>query len=334
MRRRELGLAILILSLAVAGCGARVIHVIADDEGPGDDAGTDVHDGSPEASLDDVWMDPACGTIDRIPPGQVRVGTWSYEPTTKTFTLPDTCSVVEMVGNRVLSLSEFWLDTLPTTNLCYSECVKRGVCTPPEHDRADPDPHSWLDDEKAGKPVYVTHEQAATFCAWRGGYLPSLAQLARAAQGDGDIPGVAALTEDAIRCHEDEGADEEACRLVELITIPPSEPYPVGRADYDLGPFGTRDIHGSVTEWTRTYYVAGSAEFCALSDGSPDFVSFAPSDGSNSQYVVVGYAANIQHALTHPFRRFRHGLWSAAEARYDVGFRCAYGAALPDSPAH
>lgn len=321
-----------ILLLSASACGARVSYVIDNtDAGAPDDSGPG--DASKKPSLDDVWMYPACGSLDFIPAGNVRVGTWRYDSSLRQFVIPDACSraaVPVAVGNRMFSVHGYWLDNTPTTNLCYSECVKRGVCTPPTHDRADPDSRNWLDEHKAGNPIYVNHEQATQFCAWRGGHLPSLAQLARAAQGDSDVPGVPSLTAEAIRCHEDPEADPDACRRLELISVPPSEPYPVGRAAYDVGPFGTLDIYGSVGEWTRTFYTNGSDAFCALSDGSPDFVTFPQHDPEHPQYVVVSYAATIRQALSHPARGFGYGLWSAAEPRFDLGFRCAYD--NPDTP--
>lgn len=318
-----------LLSSALIGCGARVIQISTDDPDT-PDAGTGAQDASPDPSLDDVWMYPACGTVDFIPAGPARVGTWVYDSEASQFRLPELCSKTRLVGNRSVRVDEFWLDNTPTTNICYSECVKRGVCPPPTHDRADPDSRSWLDDHKLGNPVYVTHRQASEFCAWRGGHLPSLAQLARAAQGDSDVPGVPSLTAEAIRCHEEPEVDADACRRLELISVPPSEPYPVGRAAYDVGPFGTLDIYGSVGEWTRTFYTNGSDAFCALSDGSPDFVTFPQHDPEHPQYVVVSYAATIRQALSHPTRGFGYGLWSAAEPRFDLGFRCAYD--NPDAP--
>lgn len=315
-------------------CGARVeqhIYILENDGGA--DARDGVRDASREPEPSDAWLYLSCGPVDEIPAGAARIGTWSYQSSSRQFTLPDTCSASAIpapIGTRKLSVETFWLDNTPTTNACYSECVKRGVCTSPEHDRADPDSRSWLDDHRAGKPVYVTHEQATRFCAWRGGHLPSLAQLARAAQGNGDIPGVEALTQTAIRCHEEADADPDACRRLENITVPPSAPYSVGKAADDVGPFGTNDIHGSINEWTRTYFSSGSYEFCALPDGAPDFVSLRQPSANHFEYTTVNYARNVKQAIEHPAHRFYFTAYPAETVSHDLGFRCAYD--NPDAP--
>ena len=73
--------------------------------------------------------------------------------------------------------------------------------------------------------------------------------------------------------------------------------YRVGAVEQDEGPAFHRDLFGGIQEWTRTKG-AGAADldgrFCALRDGSPDFVSFP---NENPGYAVVGFATSIIYAV-------------------------------------
>lgn len=68
-------------------------------------------------------------------------------------------------------LDSFWIDKTQVTNAMYALCVNAGVCS----NTVSPDVNTRYNDPAfANHPVvYVTWEDAAAYCAWKGGWLPT-----------------------------------------------------------------------------------------------------------------------------------------------------------------
>jgi len=213
----------------------------------------------------------------------------------------------------------FHLDPTPTTNRDYGTCVAEGPCTAPEGDIADPDPRAWNDPERQDIPVLVSQRQAETYCQWIGGRLPSWAELARAAQADAALPGVAALTNAAIDCYGRGSGDPMVCRQLDQMNtaqVPHPKLYRVNVVELDQGPYGHRDLFG-FAQRTRSY--PGSDAFCDVPDGSQDFVT---TDRNATQHIVVQFAVGVIHAVK--AGGFLFGLLDDSSSVYPVTFRCAY----------
>ena len=153
-----------------------------------------------------------------------------------------------------------------------------------------------------------------------------MAELSRAAQGDAELPGVAALTQAVIDCANTAGGTDlpAICAQLQLMNYfqTPSPPlYHVGRFDLDQGPYGHADLFGSVWEWTQTFY-STDADFCALQDGDPDFVTFDPKH-QLEQSDVLGFASVLIEAVASGFA-FPSRILPNATNQYNVGFRCAF----------
>ena len=327
---QTLRLLFLLLAGLAGGCGGNVRHSPDASEGGGKaDAGEDSSAGGAPTN-----SEPWVGNIHGVPAGDVFVGSWIFDRSKRRFRRPVDCKAYPSPdedggANRRLVVREFWLQEAPVSNGLYATCTAAGVCTAPDHDVADPDSSSWDAPTRAELPVYVRQDQAEAYCQWAKGRLPTVAELSRAAQGDAEIPGVAALTQAAIDCAPDSGgsADRPAiCGQLQLMNYfqTPSPPlYRTNGFELDRGPYGHVDLFGSVWEWTQSLGgFADDGHFCALPDGSPDFVTFDP-DHERNESDLLGFASVLIEAVTRG-SAFPVRIEKNTTSRYNIGFRCAF----------
>jgi len=89
----------------------------------------------------------------------------------------DWCS--DEIPHKV-ELGQFWVDKYEVSNADYRECFIAGVCEPAVLHEDRPQ-----DFNKPHQPVvFVSWEDAQTYCSWRGGKLPTEWQWEAAAQGE------------------------------------------------------------------------------------------------------------------------------------------------------
>jgi len=313
------------ISFMAASCGGRTTT----DGSGGVDAADDLSTPADAPWLQETWAAPACGAISPVPAGSAWVGAWTFDSVTHTFKRPTSCPDGDNAGNKNIRVERFYLMVLPATNGCYAECVTKGTCKEPVRDPKDPDTRSCSDPARASQPVYVDYSRAETFCQWLGGRLPTVAELVRATQGDADALGIRDLTNAAINCTEHPETMSPICATIsrmDFITSGHPPPlYDVGTVPLDVGPFGHKDLFGSVVAWTRTFVNWGSDAFCKLPNAAPDFVTFPPP--SQSQHIGHQLAAKIVKTVqssTNFSADFELGLADDSTVADYLGFRCVF----------
>lgn len=161
-----------------------------------------------------------------------------------------------------------------------------------------PLPLSW--------PVYVTQEQAAQYCAWSGGRLPSEAEYHRAAFGTPS-------GEERAHPWGDAAADPERHGNFGWRRY---DPEPAGSSPHGASAFGVHDLVGNGWEWTSTAFAPfdGFTPMASYPFYSADFF-----DGKH--YVMKG--ASPVTASTLVRRSLRN--WFYADYPYMFAtFRRAY----------
>ena len=109
-----------------------------------------------------------------IPGGKYNLGSYYCEEEQGNA---DWCS--DEVPHKV-KLGQFWMDKYEVSNADYRECFIAGVCEPAVLHEDRPQ-----DFNKPHQPVvFVSWEDAQTYCSWRGGKLPTEWQWEAAAQGE------------------------------------------------------------------------------------------------------------------------------------------------------
>lgn len=189
----------------------------------------------------------------------------------------DWCS--DEVPHKV-RLSAYSIDKHEVTNEEYSKCFAAGVCSP--HPLHEDRPQEF---NAAKQPVvFVTWEDANSYCQWKGGRLPTEAEWERAAQG------------------RELGGAHFGKKY--------KQGSPRGVGELEPNSLGLFDMLGNVNEWTQDWHgpydTAGVAENPKGPETGKDKVVRGGSWNSPSHYLRVSD------------RVFR-----SPELRYsDVGFRC------------
>ncbi len=138
-----------------------------------------------------------------------------------------------------VTVSDFWMYRAKVTNSQFAYCVAMGKCAPPNTDKNK----GYGDYAKANHPVTgVNYEQAAAYCSFVHGRLPTEAEWEKAARGpDGNIYpwGDAVPTCDL--------ANFGPCEYKTSSVVD----HPAGQSYYEA-----LDMAGNVYEWTADWYDA------------------------------------------------------------------------------
>jgi formylglycine-generating enzyme required for sulfatase activity len=199
------------------------------------------------------------------------------------------------------------------TNGQYQRCVQAGHCLPPVESGSYTRATYYGDPAYDDFPVlWVTQRQAADYCVWAGGQLPTEAQWEYAARGPesrlfpwGDEFDGTRLNYCDASCAA--GMKDEA------LNDGYAETAPVGSFPSGISWCGALDMAGNVREWVADGYGYYSRERQVNPTGPPSGDSCIPRGGCWLDTPEITRSAN-------------RGANTIDYARHKVGFRCAASA--------
>ncbi len=269
-----------------------------------------------------------CPALLLVPGGDAWVGFFkvneNYEVERLTCDDPDWGG---LMATKRLNVSSFYLDEDAVTNGCYAHCVSERACPePPTLEKGS----AWDAAAVSNFPVVATLASGEAYCRWRGGRLPSAAELARASHGAS--PNV--TTDEAfarmIACWEQDDPQTPECRYMFNRAYVEANPAPIRDDPLDVGPYGHWDLFGSRSEITQTAAPrVQDAAYCALPDGASDPRTF--DDGDESR-LAFNPARSLRNAVPETFigdlinSALQQGRGTKPAT---VGARCAYD---PEQP--
>jgi formylglycine-generating enzyme required for sulfatase activity len=205
-------------------------------------------------------------------------------------------------------LDAFYIGKFEVTNRDYSLFVKATGRRAPEND--DPKYNLWrgtsMLDGVADLPVInVSWEDAAAYCQWIGGRLPSEAEWEKAARGtDGRT----------YPWGNDPVTGNRTNYSIENVTFweGPATLAKVHQYDFGRSPYGAYEMAGNVWEWTQDWYDEGY--YKNSSPRNP----LGPSDGK--ERVVRGGGWQSNPTTVRSANRNKH---LPTDRRIYLGIRCA-----------
>ncbi len=163
----------------------------------------------------------------------------------------DVSADVFMMGSdHMVALNAFRISKYEITNGQYAQCVRATACDEPE------DPTYYLDPAYANHPVvYVSWNDARTFCEWVGGRLPTEAEWEYVARG----------TDERIYPWGNDVPNCEKANYSECVgsTTAVGKYSPALHPELGEGgdsPYGVADMAGNVWEWVADWYGDYSSE--------------------------------------------------------------------------
>jgi len=203
--------------------------------------------------------------------------------------------------DRDVYLAAFAIDRLEVSNRAYLRCVSAGACAPSGISESDP---------RVGRPEHpvasVTWREAAAYCKWVQGSLPTEAQWERAARGDsarsfpwGQVWNTHLANHGA---SDDTESDIDGYRYAA-----PVDAFSDGRSFY-----GLQNMAGNVWELVADRYAAYDTQASAVEPTGPV---------TGSERTLRG---GSWRSPPHTLRVTARARIPETERRADVGFRCAY----------
>jgi formylglycine-generating enzyme required for sulfatase activity len=227
-------------------------------------------------------------TLVYIPAGEFRMGFQGQESDEKPV--------------HVVYLDSFWIDQTEVTNTMYALCVSDGECNRPASFSSATRGSYYGNTEFGEYPViFVSWEDANSYCEWAARRLPTEAEWEKAARG-----------RDQRSYPWGEQIDCTRANFFNEPGLCTGDTTPVNDYESGISPYGVYNMAGNVWEWVSDWY---DPDFY---DISPPANPLGPSTGELR--VVRGGGWDDTHFLT---RSSNRGSYAPAGRVNNRGFRCA-----------
>ena len=214
-----------------------------------------------------------------------------------------------------VTLKGFWIDQTEVTNAQYAKCVQAGNCEVPNELKSATHADYFTNAEYADFPVvYVTWNDADTYCKWAGRRLPTEAEWEYAARGS------------ELRNYP--WGDTDPTNETANFGYQNKDTAKVGSYPKGASPFGILDMAGNVWEWvadyySQTYYQNSPAENPTGPDKpGVNGLRMTIRGGSWVDEIVELRASNRGYALAQDLTADKLSNSYAGQANDHIGFRC------------
>lgn len=199
---------------------------------------------------------------------------------------------------RQINLPEFWIYKTEVTTDQYQKCVQDGACSSPQNFGSRKRTSYYSDPSYSDYPViYITWADAANYCQWAGGRLPTEAEWEKAARGT-DMR--------LFPWGSQSSGASKANTSAQVGDTTAVGSYPQGQS-----PYGLMDMAGNVYEWILDWYNA------SYYNEAPDYNPGGP--GSGESRVIRGGSADYREGFASTVFRDNHPPFEATD---QIGFRC------------
>jgi len=227
-------------------------------------------------------------TLLYVPAGEFRMGILGQESDEKPI--------------HTVYLDAYWIDQTEVTNAMYAKCVSDGKCDRPKSFGSASHKDYYGNSEYDNYPViFVSWENANSYCSWADRRLPTEAEWEKAARG-----------KDQRNYPWGEKIDCTHANYLGCVGDTQAvKSYFVGRSFY-----GLYDMAGNVWEWVADWY--GSTYYSSLS--SPVSNPLGPAKSKDNLRVARGGSWSDTDFLA---RSSNRGSFDANGKSSNKGFRCA-----------
>ena len=222
-------------------------------------------------------------------------------------------------------LDSFYIDKYEVTNYQYRSCVTEGYCEKPSKS------NSWTQESYYDNPkfddypvIYVSWEDALSYCSWRGLRLPTEAEWEKAARGPEALifPWGDTFTEPLANICDKSCTFNRPHLDIDDRYVDTS---PVGFFPEGASPYGAMDMAGNVSEWVNDIFVIDYYQWAPTENPPGPEHGYAidqTSDGYiwGTDRVIRGGSFSENKIFV---RASSRSLYRVDEGKYDIGFRCA-----------
>lgn len=216
---------------------------------------------------------------------------------------------------KVVYVDSFWIYQTEVTNAMYRACVEANFCDEPISPGSYLSNSYFEDDKYDDYPVVnVEWRQAATYCDWSGGRLPTEAEWEKAARGpDGNkYPWGNSDPADyqTNLCDSNCTFFTNSTFIMDWIDDGHDGPAPVGTYPLGKSYYGVLDLSGNVWEWVFDWF---QVSYSRLPLDNPN----GPASGSRKVIRGGSFINNIEDV-----RALTRESWDPQNATTAIGFRC------------